>query len=125
VVSKSIFSEKDVGGGLSIIHVSELSDIMKTQVIHLWNKEYPTVVLFSDEKAFDKYTLQLSQLEYLLLVKDDVLIGWLSLFVRDNEQFFAIIVDSDHQQNGYGKLLTDEAKSKRSILHGWVVNHNE
>ena len=50
--------------------------------------------------------------------------GWYFDFIRNNEKWFAIILDSKIQGKGYGTKLLELAKQKENVLNGWVIDHN-
>jgi GNAT superfamily N-acetyltransferase len=51
---------------------------------------------------------------------------WLIYFVRDNEQCFAMLLDSSLQGQGLGSKFLNLAKERTSELNGWVIdNDNE
>ncbi|KQB41297.1 hypothetical protein [Flavobacterium aquidurense] len=43
--------------------------------------------------------------------------------MREDENWFAIILDHQIQGKGNGSLLMNEIKSKNDCLNGWVVDH--
>ncbi|WP_394772978.1 hypothetical protein [Flavobacterium sp.] len=46
--------------------------------------------------------------------------------MRDNENWFAVILNSEIQGKGNGSVLINELKKKNISLNGWVVdNENE
>lgn len=49
--------------------------------------------------------------------------GWAFTFIRCEEKWFAIILNSIVHGKGYGTLLLDELKMNDSVLNGWVINH--
>ncbi|WP_281238385.1 hypothetical protein [Flavobacterium praedii] len=49
--------------------------------------------------------------------------GWAFTFFREEEDWFAIILNSNIHGNGFGTLLLNELKISKSNLNGWVVDH--
>ena len=45
-------------------------------------------------------------------------------FVRDNQKWFAIILDSKIQGKGIGTKILNLAKEKENELNGWVIDHD-
>lgn len=50
--------------------------------------------------------------------------GWCFDFIRENEKWFVIVVDSKLHGIGLGTKLLNAAKEKEVELNGWVVDHN-
>ena len=46
------------------------------------------------------------------------------VFDRDNETWFAMIVNEPHQFQGIGKTLMSAMKKRTTQLNGWLVDHN-
>nr|WP_290861271.1 GNAT family N-acetyltransferase [Flavobacterium sp.] len=49
--------------------------------------------------------------------------GWGIIFVRDSEQWFALLIDSRFQGMGLGTFLLNELKKTQPELNGWVIDH--
>lgn len=101
-----------------------LTNQLKTQVFDLWNKEYPERLCYNSIEDFDKYLDQLEAPEHILLLKDNKVFGWLFLFIRDNQRWFAMIIDSKYSRKGYGSKLLSIAKQKYDQLNGWVIDQD-
>ncbi|MBR9854845.1 MAG: hypothetical protein GYB37_09760 [Algicola sp.] len=51
--------------------------------------------------------------------------GWYCGFIRENEKWFVIILDSKFHGKGLGTKILNLAKENKSELNGWVIdNHN-
>jgi GNAT superfamily N-acetyltransferase len=61
---------------------------------------------------------------YLLQNESDEIHGWAITFARENETWFAIIINSKIQNQGFGKQLLNHLKSIEKKLSGWVIDHN-
>lgn len=110
---------------MKIQEASTLSNIQKTSVTALWNKEYPIQVHYQNEGEFDEYLNRLSDVKHFLLYTEaNKLQGWAITFSRDDEVWFALIIDSDIQAMGYGRLLLSELKKSNTVLNGWVVDQD-
>ncbi len=110
---------------MKIREVSTLSNIQKSAVVALWNQEYPIQVHYQNEYEFDEYLNDLSDVKHFLLCTDsNKLLGWAITFLRDDERWFAIIIDTDIQARGYGRSLLSELKKTNTVLNGWVVDEN-
>ena len=104
---------------------SFLSESEKLEILKLWNKEYPKQLAYASKKEFDEYLEALVEQSHIILVDENNRIkGWYFDFVRDNEKWFAIILDSKLHGKGLGTKLLNLAKEKESELNGWVIDHN-
>ncbi|WP_010231428.1 GNAT family N-acetyltransferase [Gillisia marina] len=85
----------------------------KQAVLKLWNQEYPKNLRYSTVKEFNNYLTGLENLRHVL-VKDDrhAILGWYSDFKRENEVWFAMILDTSIQGKGIGTRLINKAKKK-------------
>jgi len=104
-----------------------LSEKQKLEVIWLWNNEYPKELSHTNLSDFDQYLQSLSDLNHILLSdENENERGWLIYFIRDNEQCFAMLLDSTLQGQGWGSKLLNLAKEDNLELNGWVIdNDNE
>ncbi len=110
---------------MNLIRLTELAPEQKVSVFKLWKTEYPVTLSFRTIKDMDDFMDVLLDKEYLLCVDDNgVLMAWMGLFTREDERWFSILVDSEHQGKGLGKMLLDEAKKIEDSLNGWVLDHN-
>lgn len=110
---------------MKIIYTKNLSSNRKSEILSLWNTEYPNNLKYSSIEEFDNYLTSLHDIEhYLLIDVANKLIGWAITFTRENENWFAIIIDSKVHGRGYGKLLLEELKKSKPILNGWVIDHD-
>lgn len=46
----------------------------------------------------------------------------MSVFTRDEEIWFSIIINKNHQKRGIGRMLLNKAKEGYIVLNGWVVD---
>jgi GNAT superfamily N-acetyltransferase len=101
-----------------------LSINQKESIICLWNKEYPQQLAHHSLAEFDEYLSKLCDIQHFLLIDElNEIKGWFALFTRENEKWFAMIVDSSQQKKGYGSMLIKNAKSIENELNGWVIDH--
>lgn len=106
----------------------EILSIEEKEVLRvLWNNEYPERLHLKTLEDFDLYLNGLSNTKHYLLFDDlNKIIGWTFTFLREGEDWFAIILDSKIQGKGNGSLLINEIKKKNTSLNGWVIdNENE
>jgi GNAT superfamily N-acetyltransferase len=111
---------------MKFIETKNLNSEEKEAVFKLWNQEYPKSLSYSKMAEFDSYLNGLSEL-YHVLVKDesDNIVGWYSDFKRDNEIWFAMILDDSIQGKGIGTNLLNTAKKRNKYLSGWVIDRPE
>jgi hypothetical protein len=112
---------------MKIIEKDILSAEEKEVLRVLWNEEYPARLNCKTIEDFDLYLNGLCNTKHYLLLDDsDQINGWAFTFLRENENWFAIILNHQIQGKGNGSLLINELKTKNSSLNGWVVdNENE
>lgn len=110
---------------MTILEVTKPTIIQKESIYMLWNKEYPEKLGFQNISDLDNYLETLSGLDYFLLLNDlNEIEGWAIKFFRENEKWFAIMIDSKVQKQGKGALLLDRLKQDEEVLNGWVIDHN-
>ena len=110
---------------MKFISGSSLSQKHKNEIVELWNKEYPEKLCFPSLAEFEVYLSELNdQAHILMLDRKNTVCGWYFDFLRDNERWFSLIIDSDFQGNGYGSIILDRAKVRVSELNGWIIDHN-
>jgi len=102
-----------------------LNEKQKLEIIELWNSEYPRELSLSGLTDFDQYLQALSEKKYILLSNENGSVkGWLTYFVRDHEQCFAMLLDSSLQGQGWGSKLLNLAKERNGELNGWVIDND-
>jgi len=96
----------------------------KQVVFKLWNQEYPKSLSYSKIDEFDNYLAGLKNSNHVL-VKDERnnILGWYSDFKRDDELWFAMILDTSIHEKGIGTRLIERAKKSNKILNGWAIDH--
>ncbi len=96
----------------------------KDAILRLWNNEYPQQLQYADMAGLDTYLANLhNQCHYFAVDESDAITGWAFSFDRDNEKWFAVIVDSLVQRKGVGSLLLGALKQEENLLNGWVTDH--
>ena len=102
-----------------------LNEHQKLDIIELWNKEYPEALSQKGLVEFDEYLHTLSNKNHILLLDENGTVkGWLIYFKRDNEQCFAMLVDSSLQGQGWGSRFLNLAKERNTELNGWVIDND-
>ncbi|HEY9117347.1 MAG TPA: GNAT family N-acetyltransferase, partial [Roseivirga sp.] len=111
---------------MELIKTDQLSKVQKQQILKIWNNEYPARLNYNSLEEFEDYLSKLTDQKHLLIVdKDQNVFGWYFHFMRDDERWFAIILDSKIQNQGYGTMLLNEGKTLSSELNGWVMDQND
>jgi len=96
----------------------------KQTLFKLWNSEYPDKIIYSELSEFENYLNELSDQEHYFLLNDkNEILGWAFTFMRNEENWFAIIVSSKIHRKGFGTILLDELKKNNAVLNGWAVDH--
>ncbi|MBF7092780.1 GNAT family N-acetyltransferase [Flavobacterium sp. ALJ2] len=108
---------------MKIFREQVLSSKRKESLLQLWNNEYPASLNHEAIHDFDLYLNSLSNAEHYFLLDRNKIKGWAFTFLRENEDWFAIIIDSQIQGNGKGSLLIKELKKNNDSLNGWVIDH--
>lgn len=103
--------------------LKNLSEGQKHQIIELWNKEYPRKLFYSKLTEFDQYLNNLADKHHIILSDESGKVkGWLVYFIRNKERWFAMILDSSVQGQGWGSKFLDLAKQNNTELNGWVID---
>jgi hypothetical protein len=93
-------------------------------LFELWNEEYPERIGYQELSEFENYLENLFSLKHYLLIDDlNRLHGWSFTFVRENENWFGIIIDSENKGKRFGTDLLGDLKKNNSVLNGWVIDH--
>ncbi len=109
---------------MEIIETTILTSEQKERLFDLWNTEYPAKICYNSTDEFQEYLDDLSKQKHYLLINDvNEILGWAFTFVRDFEDWFAIILNSKIHRRGYGRFLLDELKSNRIVSNGWATDH--
>ncbi|PKA82039.1 hypothetical protein ATE92_0164 [Ulvibacter sp. MAR_2010_11] len=108
---------------MEFINTKALTKSQKEEIHNLWNNEYPEKLNHANLSAFEKYLESLSNQSHILLIDDNKMIkGWYFHFLRENEKWFAIILDSEIQGKGFGSKILNLAKETETELNGWVID---
>jgi hypothetical protein len=108
-----------------IVQTSELNSSAMEQLLLLWNNAYPEGLSHKNLEAFENYLSALTNTKHFLLLDNlDSILGWAFTFVRDNEKWFAIILEENIKGRGIGRSMIETIKQSESVLNGWVIDHN-
>ncbi|WP_196889995.1 GNAT family N-acetyltransferase [Aureivirga sp. CE67] len=106
-------------------HKSSLTKSEKEHVLNLWNNEFPEKTSKKSLTEFDKYLESLEDKNFLLLTDTNENIkGFYFDFLRENEIWFSIILDSSIHGKGFGTKILNLAKELQEELNGWVIDKN-
>lgn len=109
---------------MKIVRKEVLSLEEKEVLQELWNNEYPLRLHLKTTEDFELYLNGILNTKHYLLFDDsDKINGWAFTFLREDENWFAIILDKQIQGKGNGSLLINELKKYNDILNGWVTDH--
>lgn len=108
---------------MTILTLKLLTDVQRESIFKLWNNEYPRNLQYKSISEFDEYLNGLLDVKHYLLIEGKILVGWAATFERNEEKWFAVIIDSSIQRNGYGTALLNEIKKEERSLVGWVIDY--
>lgn len=109
---------------MKIIQAKVLNFEQKQSLFELWNVEYPERICYKNLSEFQDYLDGLVSTKHYLLVDDfNQIFGWAFAFIREDEDWFGIIINSKIQGKRLGTLLLDELKRNKSVLNGWETDH--
>ncbi|MDR6845048.1 hypothetical protein [Flavobacterium granuli] len=109
---------------MKIIQTGVITLEQKESLFELWNAEYPERIGYKDLPEFEDYLDGLLSVKHYLLVDHlNQISGWAFTFVREEEDWFGIIINSKIQGKRFGTILLDELKRNTSVLNGWATDH--
>lgn len=110
---------------MDFIALSTLSENQKIQLMNIWNQEYPKNLIYNTIQEFESYLCKLVDVNHILLMDETESIkAWYFDFTRLDEKWFAMILSFDYQRRSIGSELLKLAKTRNSILNGWVIDHD-
>lgn len=95
----------------------------RLQLMELWNNEYPASLAHKTLEDFVAYLATLSYCKHYLLIEDNTIFAWGFEFDRNEERWFALIIDKAHQGKRIGSQLLNFMKESNKQLNGWVIDH--
>jgi GNAT superfamily N-acetyltransferase len=105
-------------------HHSNLTQAHKESIFELWNAEYPQQLGFQALASLDDYLSNLNdQSHYFALDENNKVQGWAFVFERENEKWFAMILNRSIHGKGIGTSLLNLLKENETILNGWVIDN--
>lgn len=107
-----------------IIETDSLTEVQQTELLNLWNAAYPATLFHPHVESFDRYLNDLENKKFYLILNNDLVTAFAMQFVRDEETWFAVIVNENAQKKGLGKSLLAALQSTNERLSGWVIDTN-
>lgn len=102
-----------------------LNSSEKIDIFNIWNSAYPSQIVYKGMEDFEKYLSSRKNPMHLLLKNNSHVIGWLCIFDRNSERWFAMIVDPNYQRQGIGKMLMQQMQQMENTVNGWIVMHDK
>lgn len=110
---------------MRLVRVKALSEEQKAQIYEIWNIEYTSKIGYKHISEFEAYLEKLTDQHHILALDENENVkGWYFDFIRDEERWFAIILDSSLHGKGVGSKMLELAKSSNTVLNAWVTDHN-
>ena len=109
---------------MEFLRTPEIPEPFKTDILNLWNKEYPQHLSYNTLSDFNNYLKTLIEASHILIIKDNKVLAWYVNFIRNRKKWFVILLNSNIQGKGYGTQLINLAKKEESELNGWVIEHD-
>ena len=111
---------------IKIISTNSLDNSQTKVIFELWNAEYPKNLTHKTLSDFENYLNTLTNQHHMLLTDENGTVkGWYFDFDRYEEKWFAMILAHKIHGKGFGTLLLNEAKKRKSILNGWVIDKTD
>lgn len=110
---------------MDIRTTKDLDYRQRSQLLALWNQEFPDRLAYADLDGLDHYLVGLKKARHLLLMDQENLMGWYCDFYRDGQRWFVMILSSTIQKKGWGSRLLAKAKASAQELHGWTIDHDK
>lgn len=110
---------------MTINKKKQLTQEEKEKIREIWNNEYPVSITHPTLESFENYLSSLQKTIHYLVFENEHICGWGITFDRENERWFALIVNRKFQGQGVGSELLKQMKEQEPILNGWVVIQND
>ena len=111
---------------LIIDQKTDLNDSIEIALFNLWNNEYPVNLNYPSLEKFDKYLSGLEDVTHTFILDENIKIfGWYFDFIREEEKWFGLILDSAIHGKGYGAKMMERAMARNTELNGWVIENDD
>ena len=108
---------------MKFIESNQLNKAQKEAVLKIWNKEYPKLISHEYLTDFEEYLDKLKNKNHVLLKDSHSNIkAWYCDFIREDERWFALIIDASMQGKKIGTAFLNLAKTKNPNLNAWVMD---
>ena len=101
---------------------STLSQKEKEKIVSVWNQEYPRELAYSSVHDYDAYLSKIEILNHYLIKKEGVIVAMASVFIREEDTWFSILINGKHQRRGLGRQLMNQLMCDYDRLNGWMVD---
>ena len=109
---------------MKIHEIPMLLPDQKAIICYLWNNEFPKKLAITPS-VFDDFLVSLgNHKHYLIEGNDSRIMGWAFTFDRDADRWFSMIIDSEFQRQGLGRIMLNLLKENEDRLNGWVIDHS-
>ncbi|KAF2339281.1 hypothetical protein [Flavobacterium tistrianum] len=109
---------------MKVVRQNSFIEKEKETLWQLRNNGYPIQLGHETFQEFDTYVNAILEMDnYLLIDSKNEIQGWAYTFFRDEEIWFAIMLNYQFQGKGYGRILLEEMKKNNEDLNGWVIDH--
>ncbi len=88
----------------------------------LWNSVYPATLGYKNKGQLQNYLDKLVHTTHYIVCSEEELIGWMPVFDRMGERWFALLIQEYVQGKGIGLSLLNFARQQEAELNGWVVD---
>ncbi len=107
---------------MKIKQIKELNSIQKMEILKIWNDEYPSSLTYNNITEFEIYLDKLINSEHFIAYINNRIVGWIVKFIREEKNWFVIMVSSQEQGKGIATKLIETIKRNSTELNGWVIN---
>jgi hypothetical protein len=102
---------------------SDLTTELKSSVFKIWNEEYPKQMNYNSIEELNVYLSGLENVvHFLILNKEEKVLGWAFKFSRDLQRWFGIILCSTIHKKGWGSKMLQKIIENEVEMNGWVVD---
>ena len=111
---------------MNIVTTTALTAAQLAAIYRLWNSEYPAPLVYNSMAELEDYLSHIDdKVHHFATACDTSVVGWAMSFTRNDERWFAVIVDRGMQGKGVGGLLLDRLKADARVLCGWVSDGHD
>lgn len=108
---------------IASIDTKALQTAQLPQLMQLWNNEYPASLAHKTIEDFEAYLATLSYCKHYVREENKVIYAWAFEFDRNDERWFALIIDKNQHGKRIGSQLLSIMKQSNKQLNGWVIDY--